>query len=206
MNFSLFGKIGRVTPESNFWKWFTANEEKLFSLESDKDAILDNLSAAIEKVNSDLTFEVCPIVDGKREFIISAGGIKSAFPAVEALYNSAPFLERWQWIKFRPRRHRLNDVDFCGKHIHVEDVYYILARDEPKVGVVLFFDGYNEKEKNVFGQIGYLMLDEAIGEYAVEMQVGFIEIHSRDSEYFPRASPLTKLPNHFDEYWKARGC
>lgn len=204
MVFGLFGKNAQATPEAEFWKWFTANEAMLFSWESDGEATFDKVSAAMKKVHPDLTFEFSPVIGGKREFVISAGGIKSAFPAVESLYKSAPSLKRWQWVKFRPRRNPLNDINYGGKHIRVEDVHYLLARDEKKVGIVLFFDGYNEKDKTTFGQIGYLMLDEALGEYVVETQVGFIEFHSRDSKYFPQASPLAELPSQFDEYWNKR--
>lgn len=204
MVFGLFGAKAQATPESDFWKWFTANESMLFSWESDREATFDKLAAAMQKVHSDLTFEFGPAIDGKREFLISAGGIKAAFPAVEALYASAPALKRWEWVKFRPRRLPLNNIEFGGKSIRVEDVHYLLAKDEPKVGIVLFFDGYNEKEKSIFGQIGYLFLDEALGEFAVEMQVGFIEFQSRDSKYFQNASPLEELPAHFDEFWAQR--
>lgn len=201
MFFGLFGAKSQASPEADFWKWFLANETQLFSWESDREATFDKLAAAMQKVHADLTFEFGPVVEGKREFVISAGGIKAAFPAVETLYKSAPSLKRWQWVKFRPRRNPLNNIEFGGKSASVEDVHYLLARDEPKVGIVLFFDGYNEKEKSVFGQIGYLMLDEALGEYAVEMQVGFIEFQSRESKYFPQASPLVELPAHFDDFW-----
>jgi len=114
------------------------------------------------------------------EFVISAGGIRAAFPAVYALYDNAPVLPRWTWVKFRPRRLPIHDVDFGGKKVRAEDVRYLLAKDGEKVGIVLFFDGYNEPQKATYGQIGYLFLDEALGEYAVETQVGFIEFHSRE--------------------------
>ena len=201
MVLGLFGAKTRPAPEAEFWQWFAANEDRLFAWESDREVTFDKLAAALRKVHPDLTFEFGPVVDGKREFVISAGGIKDAFAAVEALYGSAPEMKRWQWVKFRPRRAPLNDIEFGGRSIRAEEVHYLLASDEPKVGIVLFFDGYNEAEKSVFGQIGYLMLDEALGEYAVEMQVGFIEFHSRDSEYFPQASLLAELPAHFDEFW-----
>lgn len=197
----LFGAKPTLTPQAEFWKWFAENEGQLFSWESDRETTFDRLAVAMRKVHPDLTFEFGPVVDGKREFVISAGGIKDAFPSVEALYNSAPEMKRWQWVKFRPRRNPLNNIEFGGRAIRVEDVHYLLASDDPKVGIVLFFDGYDETEKNVFGQIGYLMLDEALGEYAVEMQVGFIEFHSRESPYFQQASPLAELPAHFDEFW-----
>ena len=155
----------------------------------------------MHKVHPDLTFEFGPIAQGWREFVISAGGIQAAFPSVEALYNTAPVLKRWKWVKFRPRREPLHDIEFGGKAVQSKDVRFLLVRDEPKVGIVLFFEGYNEDEKNVFGQIGYLFLDEALGEYAVEMQVGFIKFESRDSKYFAQASLLDALPAQFDKFW-----
>jgi hypothetical protein len=206
MVFGLFGAKSHASAETDFWKWFSANEAQLFSWESDRDAVFSRLGAAMEKVHTDLTFEFGPIAEGKREFVVSAGGIKAAFPAVEALYRSAPTLKRWKWVKFRPRREPLNDIEFGGKSIQPKDVHFLLARDDPKVGIVLFFNGYNEAEKNVFGQIGYLFLDEALGEYAVEMKVGFIEFQARDSKHFTNAFPLDELPAQFDEFWakKAR--
>jgi hypothetical protein len=206
MVFSLFGAKSHASAETDFWKWFLANEAQLFSWESDREAVFNRLGAAMHKVHSDLTFELGPIVEGRREFVISAGGIKAGFPTVEALYRSAPTLKRWEWVKFRPRREPLNNIEFGGKSLQSKDVHFLLAHDEPKVGIVLFFDGYNEKEKTVFGQIGYLFLDEALGEYAVEMKVGFIEFQARDSKHFKHASPLDELPAKFDEFWakKAR--
>lgn len=53
----------------------------------------------------------------------------------------------------------------------------------------------------MFGQIGFLLLDEALGEYAVEVQVGFIKFESRESKYFSEASPLLDLPAQSDAFW-----
>jgi len=76
----------------------------------------------------------------------------------------------------------------------------LLARDGDKVGIVMFFDGYDEAQKETYGQIGFLFLDEALGEYAVETQVGFVEFRSRESKYFGRSHPLRELPGDFDAY------
>ena len=201
---NLFRSKPTSSPEANFWTWFAANEAQLFSWESDRDAVFGRLAEAMAKVHPDLTFEFGPICEGKREFVISAAGIKAAFPAVEALYAQAPPLKRWSWIKFRPRRPDLHDIEFEGKKVRADDVHFLLARDEPKVGIVLFFDGYSDTEKTTFGQIGYLFLDEALGELAVETQVGFIEFQARDSKYFEHASPLAELQQAFDDFWAAK--
>jgi hypothetical protein len=131
--------------------------------------------------------------------VISAGGISTAFPSVEALYNKAPSLSRWVWVKYRPRRLPINDLNYGGKSVKADDVRYVLSKDGDKVGIVLFFDGYSEKYKGTFGQIGYLFLDEALGEFSVETQVGFIEFQGQNSKYFAQSHPLRELPAHFDE-------
>ena len=205
MVFGLFSGKASASNEAMFWKWFTAHEARLFAFETDREAIFDELAAEMHRVNSDLTFEFGPVQNGKREFVISAGGIKSAFTAVEALYDSAPKLRHWVWVKYRPRRLPINDLEFGGKKVKADDVRYLLAKDGDKVGIVLFFDGYSDDEKNTFGQIGYLFLDEALGEYAIETQVGFIEFQARNSKYFAQSHPLRELPAQFDEYWGQRG-
>jgi len=200
MLFDMFG-AKPSSKEEAFWNWFVKNEQRLFDFESDRERIFGDLGTQLKKVHGDLTFEFSPVQDGKREFVLSAGGIRSAFPAVESLYAKAPPLTRWKWVKYRPRRMPLNDLNYAGKAIKVDDVRYLLAKDGDKVGVVLFFDGYNEEEKATFGQMGYLFLDEALGEYAVETQVGFIEFEGRDSKHFPQARPLRELPAQFDEHF-----
>jgi hypothetical protein len=187
--------------EAGFWKWFTTNDARLFAVETDQPAIFDEVSKQLSLVNKDLTFELGPVQDGKREFVISAGGIASAFPAVEALYSKAPSLSRWEWVKFRPRRLPLSDLQYGTTQVKVDDVRYLLAKDGNKVGIMLFFDGYSEKEKDNYDQLSYLFLDEALGEYAIETQVGFIEAQSRSSAFYSKSSPLRQLPIQFDNYW-----
>ena len=165
------------------------NEPRLFSFEKgEQEAIsFDELGARMKRVNTDLTFEFGPVENGRREFVISAGGIRAAFPFVEALYNKAPSLPRWVWVKYRPRRLPIDDLNYGGKSIKADEVRYLLTKDGDKLGIVLFFDGYKEEEKGAFGQIGYLFLDEALGEYSVETQVGFVEFQGHDSKYFTKS-------------------
>lgn len=195
----LFSGHALAEGEQVFWDWFANNEARLFALEQDQERLMEELAEKMDRVNADLTFEFGPVSGGKREFVISAGGIKDAFPAVEALYAAAPRLPRWTWVKFRPRRAEISDLEYGDRVVRADDVHYMLAKDGDKIGIVLFFDGYSEPEEEAFGQIGFLFLDEALGEFVVETRVGFVEIESRESKYFPRARPLRELARHFDE-------
>ena len=197
-----FPKVFGGTPEERFWKWFEQNDDMLFDFERDRDVVFDKLASAMGKVHPDLTFEFSPVREnGTREFVISAGGIKAAFPVVETLFDAAPVLKNWLFVKYRPRRYPLNDLQYGGKSIAAEDVHYKMFKDGGKVGLVLFFDGFEEVENQVYQNMGYLFLDEALGEYDIETKVGFIEFRNRESEEFEGARPLLELPVHFDEYF-----
>jgi hypothetical protein len=68
-----------------FWKCFNANEDEVFNFEADQERVFDKLAAQLQRVHSSLTFEFSSVTDGMREFVISAGGLKEAFPEVVAL-------------------------------------------------------------------------------------------------------------------------
>src|ERR1700730_13494318 len=75
-----------MTPHAYFWKWFVKHEPELFEFdatrEAEREAIFSEIAIELHKVDPDLTFEIGPNGTPKREFIISAGGIKRGFPAV----------------------------------------------------------------------------------------------------------------------------
>lgn len=188
-----------------FWAWFQENEDRIYDFEKDQERIFDELSYQLSLVDSNLTFEFSSTKDnGRREFIISADGIKSSFATVEELVEKAPSLEKWTIIKYRPRRSTLNGIKFKNKSVNPEDVYFATFKDENpnKVGVILFFRDYSEEEKDTWGQIGFLILDEALGEYDVEIKVGAIVFKSIDSEYFKHARPIDELQEEFDRYFE----
>ena len=123
-----------------FWGWFQAHEAELFDFERDQEAVFDRLTKAMGAVHKDLTFEFGPKENGCREFVISAGGLREAFPAVQSLYQARPKLQLFRVTAFRPRRDVINVVEFGGLRIDPSDVYYKFGKDSDpqKVGILLF--------------------------------------------------------------------
>jgi hypothetical protein len=175
------------TVEGRFWHWFAANEERLFTFEANQESIFDELAEQLRRVHPDLTFEFGPTHKNRREFIISAGGIQAAFPAVESLFATAPNLRRWTFIKFRPRRHPVMTIQFGGKEVAPTDVGCEMVREGSKIAITLYFEASVAADESVMKNIGYLLLDEALGEYDVETRVGAIE--------FRIGRPKHKIPN-----------
>jgi hypothetical protein len=198
----MFGMLKTpAAPEQQFWKWFQKNEDRLFNFEKDRERVFSQLTSEMQQVQESLTFEFGPKVEGKREFVISADGIKKAFPAVERLYASAPKLQRWVFVKFRPRRSPM-DIEFEGIKVKVEDVFCSIEPDGKKAGVNLFFKGYKSDQKTQYTGIAFLMLDQALGEYDVETKVGFIEIHDFAEKSILEKKPLQEVTKIFDDFWK----
>jgi len=81
-------------PEGRFWNWFQAHDSALFAVKTGSEPICGELSEELHRVHSALTFEFGPVDSGRREFVLSADGIKDAFPAVLALGRTAPALAR----------------------------------------------------------------------------------------------------------------
>lgn len=202
MFFGLFGTSANASETDRFWKWFEKNEQAFYEMDPYDEELFDQLAGQLHKIDENLAFEFSPVKpNGKREFIISANGIKDAFPAVEKLHEAAPAIERWIWIKFRPRQLPLFNIEMAGKKVDPNNVSYIMAKDEEKVGLVLFIENYNGQDERIYDHIGFLLLDQALGEYAVATQVGFIKFHSPESKYYEQSSPIRELPAHFDEYY-----
>jgi hypothetical protein len=187
-----------MSKESNFWKWFKQNEQQLLHFEDDRERTFDEVAKQLQKVDRDLCFEFGP-PGVQRELIISAGGIKTAFPSVVALTKTAPpDLRQWRIIAFRPRRHPIHSIEFNGVNIGPEDVQFSLLDNGVMAGLYLFIPGFRDGNSNL-GQIGYLMLDEALGELNVETKLGLIKMLAPETSTNGDRYPFTELPLLFDQ-------
>ena len=196
---SLLSASASASAEHSFWQWFQIHQDSLYEFERDQDRIFDTLSAQLHKVDSALTFEFGPKRNGKREFIISADGIRAAFPKVEALYAAAPSLPKWIIVKFRPRRAPF-DIRFGDEIVKADDVSVTVHPQGDQVGLTVTIPGYDPAEHDRFAGFVYLFLDQALGEFDVETRVGTIDIQ-KPSNPAAAALSLRALPAAVDAYF-----
>jgi len=189
-----------MNAEQEFWDWFVGHEAELFDLDprqgDQREKVFDELAAQLSKVHRELSFELGPN-SARREFVISGSGIRDAFPSVTSLVAAAPTLPRWQFTAFRPRRSPVNVVEYKGRRIDPKDVQFTLLSNGKMPGVRLFITGYTEGDA-AMKVIGYLLLDEALGEYDVAARLGMIAMHSPDSRTEGDRYTLAELPGRFD--------
>ncbi len=112
-----------MSTEQQFWNWFKQHEDELFHFERDQEPIFDRLAIALGEVDGDLTFEFRLRAERRPEFVISAAGLKRAFPSVARLYDARPQLDRFCVTAFRPRRPVVHDIEYADLRIAARDVY-----------------------------------------------------------------------------------
>ncbi len=172
--------MSRATPpsrESRFWDWFQKNSDQLFQLEADQPALLEELSAQLNRVYRGLTFELGPVEDGKREFIVSADGIRDRFPAVRRLVDAAPAMPNWTVIAFRPPKDFDVVVEIGSQRLGSDDVWFSSQPDRDRTGLALYIRGLTKRNEPLLAQAAFILLDSALGEYDVETLIGTVKLY-----------------------------
>lgn len=186
----------------SFWRWFERNEDRTFRFEEDQEAIFDEIRKEIRRVDPDLCFEISGEKEGKREFVVSAGGIRTAFPSVSALCNAKPQLPRWIVIPFRQRMTQIMSIEIGGIKVDPDGVTISHAEDGGKIAVIVYIPGVNNfgaQDKIPFQQAMYLMLDQAVGEFEVETKISSIELADPSEHPDLARVPIAELPNIVDQ-------
>ena len=151
-------------------------------------------------MHPDLLFEFSSVSEGRREFTVSAGGIKSVFPEVTSLVREAPALPRWEIIAFRQRRD-VPEIQCGDKKLNRDAVLFDYIPAGDKLDLMLFIPGLSSSSpEGVTGlkTIGYLLLDSAVGEYDVETKIGGIQFLDASASPQRHRIPLRELPQIVD--------
>ena len=198
----MFFKRPTSSAEQQFWQWFTNHDKPLLSFdeastpEAERERLFDQLLTELHRVHPDLTFELGPPAL-PRELILSADGLRAAFPAVAALHRTAPQLPSWHIVAFRPRRADPVSIAIGDRQIDSRDVRFTLLDNGRQAGIVLFLPGLHPDDE-ALKQVGYLLLDHVLGEYDVETRLGPILFEAPGSARLGERLPLDQLAGHFD--------
>lgn len=192
------------TPEKSFWKYFLLNSKLLFDDKKCHKEI-PHLLKELKLIHPDLTFEIGSIVNNKREFIISANGIKEAFPYVLKLVKAAPLHEKWEIIAFRPRKGIDLSVSLNGIILDTTNIFFNCKADKKnKIDLEIYIEKSDIRDIRLHYSV-YILLDSLIGEYDVETKIGIIDIKKlTNSIERKKLMPLSKLPEIVDLFTKSK--
>jgi len=176
------------------------HEEKFFLLnpenEEEREKLFDKVARKLQKIDRDVTFEFGP-PQAVREFVLSAGGIKRAFPAVLLLTKAAPSLARWKITAFRPRRDTGYSIQIGDTLVDPARVEFILLNNGKRAALELFIPGMTDNV--VYKQIGFLLLDAALGEFDVETNLDGIDMLPTTARTAGKRHAFRELPALFDQ-------
>lgn len=198
----MFGLFDKKSKEDKFWTWFEKNSRRYLTLDkSNREILFDELNRELDKVDSNLTFEFSPLFDnGRREFIISADGIKESFPSVKNLVSKAPVIPNWDIIAFRQPKADYKQISYKGIKIDFKDVYFRYSKDNGKIGLELNIKDYEDTKE--WNASTFLLLDMVVGEFDTEMFLSWIERKKLDENQIEILYKIEELPTILNDYKK----
>jgi len=108
---------------------------------------------------------------------------------------------RWRQRRLSCRPGMSSLFDRAARTVRPKDVEFCLLSNGRALAIYLFFDGYRESERAIWGQIGYLFLDQALGEHDVETKVGPIQFFPSSAHPEAARYPFPELPAIFDAHF-----
>ncbi len=169
---------------------------------ADHTFLLQVFDEAFSRYAPDLTFEFGLNRDGHFELIISAGGIRDLVPNVQKLLAAAPRYDLWRVIAFRPRQDLNLKLQLGGQTCDIASTRVRWREQGERWDVVVYPDVPAGVDKDILGQIAFLALDIAIGEYDVMTRIGGVERQSlpKDADRH-RVPTIQKFVERFDAYF-----
>lgn len=182
---------GRSNKFESFWEWFQENEETYFEFaRATREKEMNQLFKRLQKVNKHLAYEFSDeLIDGKREFIISAEGMTEAFDDVLELFGAAPELERFEIIPFRQPSSEGIAISYGEVDVTWDDVFF--TDDSGNLDLTIYAKGFTDANKDDYIPALFILLDSVIGEFYVGTRIGEIVFKTYEGE--PEARPIADL-------------
>lgn len=187
---SFFRKKDAITK---FWVWFSKNSKQIYSFEKNQNTIFRSIKRELNKIDSNLVFEFSQILDNKkREFVISADGIKSSFSNVKKIVNNAPILDDWEIIAFRQPNNSINELSIDSIKVNFSNVYFKYQKNINNIDIELYLPNFIESPE--WTSLSFLMLDVILGEYNTEMYLNTIDKKLLKENDIKNLIPIRSLP------------
>ena len=94
-------------------------------------------------------------------------------------------------------------ISLNGLNVLPEQMDFTIEPDGSKAAITLFIEGYRESEHDRYAAVSFLMLDQALGEYDVEIKVGGIEFKARSAKSNLPKRAFSDLASAFDQFEKS---
>ena len=183
-----------------FWDWFAENEER-FRLLKDQKApeLLDEIEMQLASAHPELCLVIDSGIDSVIELIITAEGNPELFDDVREFVGSAPTVDAWRIVAFKPPRGFEFEIDLPTGSLDVSKLWFVPLESQTHpdlLGVRLGIPGYDEGLRDEFLFASYQILDRGLGELAAFEDIDHMEVSVLPKD--PKAEgfvPLGQLPD-----------
>ena len=114
-----------------------------------------------------------------------------------ALSKAAPPMRRWRITAFRPRR-ELMTIQMHGLTVAPTQVAVLTKQAGTKISLLVSIADYKPTANQAYEEIGYLLLDGALGEYTMETRIGAVDFVSTANRPKGHWLSLRDLPKVVD--------
>ena len=165
-------------PETAFWNWF-AERSDAFREEVPPDLEAE-MRRRLHTIHRDLAPEIIPPRhEGEDyELVLTARGVLEGFAAVVRTALAAPAVPGWRVTPFIPRSDEPLEVQ-VGEHVVLtaDDYWFTGHRAGDRAHVQIYHDPTLDLPEETLYGIAFLLIDNAIGEYAAATRLGEIGMH-----------------------------
>lgn len=164
-------------PVEEFWQWWADGGrerlERTFRGEIPHDqALFDEVEQRIHAIAPTLAFEFYSGTHTEFALTVTAEGISAFRGAARRWLNAAPASDAWEFSDVRGRKDDFN-ITFGGVTAHCDDLRFNIQPGQAVLNLGVYHPAFAELENAP--HLGFLLLDGAIGERAVELRIGRID-------------------------------
>jgi hypothetical protein len=195
----------RTKKIDGFWEWFRDNQDEFQSLDpTDREATdrsFQKLIDHLQPIHGSLVFEFSmPIEDGSREFVLSAGGDRAAFPDLIQLYRRAPELDKWIITPFKQGFDGDPQLEFNnGYKLSWDKVKFTSEETAEGLSLDFYIKGYDKSNEDFMTGL-IILLDSYLGEYDAVTQIRYVDVHRLDKKNTKHLQKFEKLKEVVESY------
>ena len=181
------GKPSKWTA-SEFWAWFASPDGQqamsgiLSSGGKSSESAQKALSASLQRVSPDLVWGVGGGSEGDSRMVleISAGGLSSLAADVTALVSAAPEVPNWKIVAFKqPQPDFAVSIGEGHESIDSNSVkVWATPRNDGHYDLQIFLPVPADFPAKMLPEVGFIMLDHVLGEFAVMTRMGDLKFQS----------------------------
>jgi hypothetical protein len=184
----IFGRRGPASPIIDFWTWWPGARPRLTATLAAGDggmSMAEEISRRVAAINLKLDWELSAGTAAQHAFTLScAGNAELRAAAARWLALAPPADQTWE---FHDARQPNQDFDGAqlridGHDLLLDGTRFLLVSREHAVDVSVYHPAFADLPDRARTQISFLCLDWALGEQAVEIWVGRVEVATTRSE------------------------